>query len=159
MAILAVSLSAIQLQADEKTPALTIVDEQGASHVLSAADLAKLPRHAVKVPGPDKDPTEYQGVYLSDVLAHCGVVLGKELRGPRVASYVLVEAEDGYRVVLAIGEVDPATTDKVILLADHRDGALLGEKEAPFRLVIPDDKCPMRWIRMIKRISVQRAAG
>jgi hypothetical protein len=145
--------------ADEKPVALTIVDEQGTSHVLSIEDLGKLPRKAVKVPDAAMGSIEYQGVSLPDLLSHCGVALGKELRGPRLASYVLIEATDGYRVVVAIAEVDPATTDKVMLLADHRDGAVLGEREAPFRLVIPDEKRPVRWIRMIKRISVQRADG
>jgi hypothetical protein len=85
-------------------------------------------------------------------------VLGKELRGPRLANYLLVEATDDYRVVLAIAEVDPATTDKLVLLADRKDGVALPEKEAPFRLVIPDEKRQARWIRMIKRISVRSAA-
>ncbi len=92
---------------------------------------------------------------LTDVLEHCGVKLGKEVRGSRVASYVLVEAADKYRVVLAIAEVDAATTDKIVLLADQRDGTPLSEREGPFRLVIPDDKRPVRWIRMIKRISLR----
>ena len=136
---------------------LTIVDEQGKSHELTAEDLAKLPRQTVTLPDEPGTTIEFQGVLLSDVVEHCGVKLGKEVRGPRVASYILVEATDGYRVVLAIAEVDPATTDKVVLLADQRDGAALGEREGPFRLVIPDDKRPVRWIRMIKRISVRKA--
>jgi hypothetical protein len=148
-----------EVLADEKPVTLTIVDEQGTSHVLSTEDLAELPRTSVKVSDGAMGTIEYQGVSLPDLLAHCGAALGKELRGPRLASYVLFEATDGYRVVVAIAEVDPATTDKVILLADHRDGAVLGEREAPFRLVIPDEKRPVRWIRMIKRISVQRAPG
>jgi hypothetical protein len=131
---------------------LSVVDEQGKTHDVSAADLAKMPRHKVKA------TAEYEGVHFADLLQHCGVTLGKELRGPRVANIVLLEAEDGYRVTLSIGEVDPATTDKVVLLADRKDGASLPEKEGPFRLVIPDEKRPVRWIRMIKRISVQSPA-
>ena len=93
---------------------------------------------------PDEPGTtiEFQGVQLADLLKYCGVKLGKEVRGPRVASYVLVEATDGYRVLLALAEVDPATTDKIVLLTDTRDKAALGEREGPFRLVIPDDKRP-----------------
>lgn len=136
-------------------PSLTFVDEQGAAHELTAAALGKLPRRTVKVTDKDQKQVEYEGVQLTDVLRHFGVVLGKELRGARVASYVLLEASDGYRVVLAIGEVDPETTDKVVLLADRADGAPLPEKVGPFRIVIPDDKRPVRWIRMLAKISVR----
>ena len=67
----------------------------------------------------------------------------------------MIEAEDGYRVALGIAEVDPSTTDKIVLLAEHKNGASLPEKEGPFRLVIPNEKRPVRWIRVVKRISVQ----
>ena len=149
---------ASMLLAAEPPPLLTVVNEDAKTFELSREDLAKLPRKTVKVADGQNAAAEYQGVQLSDLLTHCGVVLGKELRGPRVASYVLLEAVDGYRVVLAIGEVDPATTDKVVLLADRRNDAELGEKERPFRLVIPDEKRQVRWIRMIKRISVRPAS-
>ncbi len=135
---------------------MTIVDEQGNAHELSAADLARLPRKTVKLPDEPGTTIEYEGVQLADVLEHVGVKLGKEVRGPRVASYVLVEATDNYRVVLAIAEVDPATTDKIVLLADQRDGRALPEREGPYRLVIPDDKRPVRWVRMVKHISIRK---
>ena len=136
------------------TKTLCLVDEKGTQHILSEADLAKLPRVKAKVTIHDNPQAEYEGVRLSEVLQSQGVLLGKDLKGPRVANYLLLEAEDGYRVVLAIAEVDPATTDKLVLLADRKDGAALPEKEGPWRLVIPDEKRPARWIRMIKRISV-----
>jgi hypothetical protein len=134
---------------------LSIIDEQGQAHAVSSADLAKLPRKTVKATGHDQKPADYEGVQLSDLLQHCGVTLGRELRNQRLANVVLVEAEDGYRVALAIAEVDPATTEKVVLLAEHKNGAPLAEKEGPFRLVIPDEKRPVRWVRMVKRIRVQ----
>lgn len=156
----AVLMAGSSVQAVAKTARLTIVDEQGTAHEVSLDDLGKLPRKTVKVAAAEKKPAaEYEGVPLSDVLQHFGVALGKDLRGPRVASYILVEAEDGYRIVLAIAELDPATTDKMVLLADHRDGSEMHGKEGPFRLVIPDEKRQVRWIRMIKRISVHRASA
>jgi DMSO/TMAO reductase YedYZ molybdopterin-dependent catalytic subunit len=136
---------------------LAFVDEQGREHTISSAEIAKLPRVTAKVIGHDNQPAEYEGVRLSELLQARGVVLGKELRGARVANYLLFEAEDGYRVVLAIAEVDPATTDKLVLLAERKNGAALPDKEGPWRLVIPDDKRPVRWIRMLKRISVRAA--
>lgn len=158
--VIATLVASPRLFAIEKPRGLKIVDEQGTCHEVSLGDLGKLPRKTVKVAAAGKKPPmEYEVVSLRDELQHFGVVLGKDLRGPRVASYVLVEADDGYRIVLAIADVDPATTDKVVLLADHRDGSELRGKEGPFRLVIPDEKRQVRWIRMIKRISVHRATA
>jgi hypothetical protein len=51
-----------------------------------------------------------------------------------------VEAADGYRVVIALPELDPAFTDKQILLAFLKDGKPLNDKEGPYRIVIPDEK-------------------
>ena len=52
--------------------------------------------------------------------------------------YLLVEAADDYRVVFALPELDPAFTERVILLADRRDGQPLAAAEGPLRLVVPD---------------------
>lgn len=150
-------LAIAALAAAPAPPSLSITDEQGAEHAISESDLAKLPRIKSKVIGHDNQPAEYEGVQLSDLLQAQGITLGKELRGPRIASYLLLEAADGYRVVLAIAEVDPATTDKVVLLADKKNGAALPDKEGPWRLVIPDEKRQVRWIRMLQRITVKSA--
>ena len=88
-------------------PSLSLVDEQGQQHNISDADIAKLPQTTAKATD-HGHAVEYSGVLLSALLQAQGVKLGKDLRGPRVASYLLLEADDGYRVVLAIGEVDPA---------------------------------------------------
>jgi hypothetical protein len=152
-------LDAVALGAASEPPSFTVVDEQGTEHKISAADLAKLPRTKAKVTDRENRPAEYEGVQVSALLQAQGVVLGKELRGPRIASYLLFEADDGYRVVLAIAEVDPATTEKVVLLADRKNGAALPDKEGPFRLVIPDEKRPVRWIRMLKRIAIKSAVA
>jgi hypothetical protein len=136
---------------------LIFVDEHGTSRRVSTGELARLPRRTVKVTTSDNQPAEYEGIAVPVLLEHLGVVIGKELRGARLANYLLFEATDGYRVMLALAEVDPATTDKVVLLADRKDGAALPEKEAPLRLVIPDEKRPVRWIRMITKLSVRSA--
>ena len=89
--------------------------------------------------------------------------MAKSLRGERLASCLLVEAADGYRVVMALPEVDPSFTDKQILLVDEREGKPLGDKEGPFRIVIPDEKRMARWVRQVKTLKVvepgKRKAG
>ena len=91
---------------------------------------------------------------MVDLLQPLGVVFGKDLKGPKVATVIVLEVQDGYRIPLALLEIDPDTTEKLVLVADRRDGKPLDEKEGPFRLVIPDEKRPVRWIRMIRTIRV-----
>jgi DMSO/TMAO reductase YedYZ molybdopterin-dependent catalytic subunit len=114
-----------------------------------------LPRRTVAVKE-RAGTARYEGVLLADVLRRAGVPLGGHLRGPRVAQYVLVEAADGYRAVFALAEVDPGVTDRVVLLADRRQGQPLPEGVGPYRLVVPDDKIHARWVRQVTRITVQR---
>src|SRR5262249_30592556 len=97
----------------------------------------------------------YEGVALAEILREAKVTLGKDLRGPLLANCLLVEAPDGYRVVLALPEVDPDLTDRVVLLADRKDGNPLGADEGPYRLIVPTDRRNMRWVKQVARISVQ----
>jgi hypothetical protein len=148
------------LAADDKTAAgpLKVVNEKGKETTLSAEAFAKLPRQTVKVKDQKGNPVTYQGVLLAEVLRSAGVTLGKDLRGPLLANFLLVEAADGYRVVFALPEVDPDMTDKVVLLADRKDGKPLAAGEGPYRVVVPDDKRPARWVKQVARLSVRNGA-
>jgi len=76
-----------------------------------------------------------------------------------MASYVVAEASDGYRVVFSLSELDSGILDSEVMVADTMDGAPLGEKQGPFRLVAPHEKRPARWVRMLKSITVARTSG
>jgi DMSO/TMAO reductase YedYZ molybdopterin-dependent catalytic subunit len=117
--------------------------------VLSGADLAKLPRRKVTAKAHDGKDSTYEGVALSEVLSKAGVPSGKDLRGKAVALYLIVEASDGYRAVFALPELDPAFTDRVILLADRRDGRPLSPKDGPLQVVVPGEKLHSRWVRQV----------
>jgi len=67
---------------------------------------------------------------------------------------LLVEAADGYRVVIALPELDTGFTDKQMVLAFVRDGKPLGEKEGPYRIVIPDEKRMARWVRQVTTLKI-----
>ena len=56
-----------------------------------------------------------------------------------MTSYVVAEAEDGYRVVFALAELDSDFVDSQVLVADTMDGAPIGPKLGPFRLVAPHE--------------------
>jgi hypothetical protein len=132
---------------------LTVQTDTGKEVVLSRADLEALPRVKVTTGG-TADPTIFEGVTLKSVLDKAGVGFGESLKGKRLASYLLVEASDGYRVVIALPELDPAFTAKQILLADRRNGKNLDDKEGPYRLVIPDEKRMARWVKQVKSLKV-----
>ena len=81
----------------------------------------------------------------------------KSLRGPAIALYVVVEAADGYRAVYALAELDSAFTDRVILLADRRDGRPLSAREGPLQVIVPGEKKHARWVRQVIRLRVAAA--
>ncbi|WP_254509140.1 molybdopterin-dependent oxidoreductase [Anatilimnocola floriformis] len=138
--------------ADE--PALVIIDQAGKKQSVTATEFGKLARRKVKATDYANAETEFEGVTLADLLQSAGVVFGKELKGKGAATVVVLEASDGYRIPITLLEIDPGTTEQVVLVADQRDGKPLSEKEGPFRLVIPGDKRQIRWIRMVRTIRL-----
>jgi DMSO/TMAO reductase YedYZ molybdopterin-dependent catalytic subunit len=124
---------------------------------LTAADLGKLPRRSVRAKDHGGNESEYEGSPLVEVLKLAGVKFGEGLRGKNLALYLVVEASDGYRAVYALPELDPAYTDKVVMLVDKRDGKALDAKEGPLRLVVPDEKMRARWVRQVIGLVVRRA--
>jgi DMSO/TMAO reductase YedYZ molybdopterin-dependent catalytic subunit len=122
---------------------------------LSLQDLAAMPRSKITAKEHEQTIT-YEGVALTEILKKAGAPLGKLLRGKAMASYVLVTAHDGYRVVFALPELDPdfSDTSKQIILADTADGKPLSEKQGPVRIVVPQEKKGARWIRMVETIEV-----
>ena len=120
-------------------------------------DLAKLPRREVRTRDRDGTEATFAGVALLDLLPLAEVPLGEKLRGSNMALYLLIEAADGYRVVFALPELDPGFTERVVLLADQRNGRPLSPKEGPLRLVVPGEKRHARWVRQVESCTVRRA--
>ena len=123
---------------------------------LRDSDLQGLPRKHLAVTDEKGKPVTYDGVAVADILLRAGAPLGRRLRGQQMRCYVVVDAEDGYRVVYALPEFDPDFTDKVVIVADRRDGHALGPGEGPFRLVAPDDKRHARWVREVTVLDVEQ---
>jgi DMSO/TMAO reductase YedYZ molybdopterin-dependent catalytic subunit len=136
---------------DDPAPGtLQVGDETGKVTALPAKEWAKLSREKVEVKG-----ASYEGVSLAEVLRFGSVSFEKHPRD-RAASYVLVQGGDGYRAVLALAEVDPKVADKVVILADRLDGKPLPAGAGPYRLVVPGDKIPSRWVKQVVRVGVYR---
>jgi hypothetical protein len=121
-----------------------------------AAALAGLPRRTITVTE-DGTTVTYSGVDLGALLAKNGAPQGPALRGPAAADYAVLRASDGYRTVFALAELDPGMSDKVVLLADRRNDAPLDAKLGPFRVIVPDEKHHLRWIRNVVSVDVMNA--
>lgn len=120
---------------------------------ISAADLAKLPRHTAVLDNHGKQ-IGYEGVLLHDVLAQGGIDFGTELRGKQLSTYVAALASDGYEVVYALAEFDPTVMDSGIIVADKREGQPLAANEGPLRIIAPHDKRPTRSLKSLQEIDV-----
>jgi DMSO/TMAO reductase YedYZ molybdopterin-dependent catalytic subunit len=126
--------------------------------VLSVADLKKMPRKTLSIVNPHDNKTEtYEGVLLEELLKRAGVAQGEKLRGALMATYLIAEAEDGYRVVFSLAELDSGILDADVIVADTMNGESLAPKQGPFRVGAPHEKRPARWVRMLKSITVVRA--
>jgi DMSO/TMAO reductase YedYZ molybdopterin-dependent catalytic subunit len=123
---------------------------------LSEEQLAKLPRQSVRAKSHDGVESQFEGVPLIEILAKAGVATGQALRGPAMAQYVVVEAADGYRATFALAELDSTFTDRVILLADHRDGKPLAAQSGPLQIIVPGEKKHARWVRQVITLKVGR---
>jgi hypothetical protein len=100
---------------------------------IDASELHKLPRVEALTADPHDPGKEiiYSGTPLVEVLKAGGLLLDSDMAGIRetVTMTVLVEATDGYRAVFSLAELDSELTDRVILLADTKDGQPLPPRE------------------------------
>lgn len=95
---------------------------------------------------------------MLDVLKRAGMVT-TSLRGDALAKSVVVTDADGYRAVFAATELSSEFSDKVVLLADRRDGAALPDNALPYQVIVAGNKLPTRWVRQTVSIDVIDAPG
>ena len=133
---------------------LTVVGAPDHSKIFTTDDLAKMPRTMITVQEHGHE-RKFEGVLLHDLLQAAGAPLGDRLKGANTPAYVYFTAKDGYHATLALAEVEPAFQDNRILVADTESRTPLGPDQGPFQLIVPEDKKPARWIRMLERIEVR----
>jgi hypothetical protein len=104
-----------------------------------------------------RNPVRCPGYRNADVAFIKRPYFGEGLRGKSLALFLIVDATDSYRAVFALPELDHAFTERVVLLADRRDGKALSAAEGPLRIVVPDEKRQARWVRQVTALNVRRA--
>ena len=123
---------------------------------ITLVDLKAMPHVTVHNSHTNADET-YSGVRLADLLTKVGAPLGSELHGEALANYVVATGSDGYKAVLALGEIDPSFHPGEVLVADSMDGKPLDAHSGPFKLVVTEDKRPARSVRNLTTIELKSA--
>src|ERR1700688_4566745 len=127
---------------------------------VDAHELRKLPRAETRTTDPHDPGKEivYSGTPLVEVLKAGGLLIDPGMTGIRetVRMTVLVEASDGYRAAFSLAELDPELTDRVVLLADTKDGQPISSRDGPFRIIVPGEKRPVRWVRQVRTVTVRK---
>ncbi|MDB5806235.1 MAG: molybdopterin-binding protein [Betaproteobacteria bacterium] len=127
-----------------------------AARSFSTAELAALPRVSAPEKKRDGASFTYEGVTLFELLKAAKAPIEKEVHGEQLTWVVLVQAADGYRVVFTLAELDPTVNDRLVLLADRRDGAALPAAEGPLRVLAAGDKRPTRSARQVVSVTLKK---
>lgn len=143
--------------ASQAQTVLTIAGEVTKPLTLQAADLKAMTHTTITAKDRDGKEHSYSGIPLADLLKQAGATMGGELRGENLTKFVLVKAVDGYEVLFALPEIDADFATRTIILADSVDNAPLPQGVGPYRMVVPGEKKPARWIREVKSIEVRFA--
>ncbi|HWF37213.1 MAG TPA: molybdopterin-dependent oxidoreductase [Candidatus Acidoferrales bacterium] len=137
--------------------ALTVSGDVSNPLTLSLDALKNMPRKTIHVNNEHAQEEEvYEGVALAAILKQAGVPQGGQIRGKVMASYVLAQGGDGYQVLFSLPELDSDFENSDVLVADTMGGKPINDKLGPLRLVVPHDKRPARWVRMLTEIKVVR---
>ena len=154
--ILALTLCAPAIVFAQASPAVALhITGEVPNHLdLSIADIAAFERQTIHVTDEKGTPAEYGGVPVAEILEKAGAPLGNSMKGPNMAMGLVARAPDGYQVLFSLAEFDPAFSDRVIILADRRDGKPLDQREGPLRIIVPGDKRHARWIRGVDTLEV-----
>jgi hypothetical protein len=148
-------LALLSAAASSAAEAILTVENAGKATVLTGAGISALPHQDVTAfDFHEKQSHVYSGVPVRDLLALAGVELGEKLRGRALRLAVLAHCRDHYDVVFALAEFDDAFNGRTILLVDRQDGQPLADGAGPLRLVVPGDKRPARWARMVTSLEV-----
>jgi hypothetical protein len=153
MALVAV-ITTGPLCAAEPQTVITVVAPSGAPVNVTPEELAQLPTTQVQTNflterGPHA--AYFEGPLLWTVLQSTGVI-DPAKHGEQVSQTVIIVGRDGYRALLALGEIAPEFEAKQVILAQRMDGTPLDADH--LRVVVPLDKRGGRSVRDVARIEV-----
>jgi hypothetical protein len=106
----------------------------------------------LKALGRDGKERSYTGVLLADLLSAGGIALGNKQQSVR--SYIVINAKDNYKSIFSLAEIDPIFSPSKILVAFKIDEQPLDASDAPFQIIVPQDKIPTRWVKQVVSIKL-----
>lgn len=122
---------------------------------LTTKDLKALPEHRLRVTFQSGTTTEthvFKGPLLRDVLALAGPTFDPAVKNAKLRHAIAVTGSDGYRAVVAWGEIDPDFENKDVLLAFKEDGESL--RQSGPRLVVPGDIRGGRYVSLVVDVQL-----
>ena len=141
--------------AEPSAPASIIVAGPSRAPIsLSIEELAHLPTVRVNVAFLTEHGTHsawFEGPLLWTVLQKAGVV-DPAMHREQASESVVILGRDGYRAVLALGEIAPEFEGKQVILAERMDDQPLHAEQ--LRIIVPLDKRGGRSVREVARIEV-----
>ncbi len=149
---LVVLLMAPTVLSGQGVPGLSVLVD-GTTRSIPGEAIGRMPRDSIRMTFHGQDAMWFRGVALGSVLRDAGVRTDS-LRGPALATRVVIEASDGYRVVIALADLDPSIGARHVILADQADGTALPPDEGPWRLIVAGDQRPSRSARQVMSIRV-----
>ena len=135
-----------------------VIGDIARTQVLDVAALRKLPSKTVTVTfmsGSGVEHHVYVGPRLVDVLTQAAPRFDPSIKNDKLRHYISVSATDGYRALVAYGEIDPSFENKDVLLATSEDGHPL-DADGP-RLVVPGDISGGRYVSNVNRVFLQKS--
>ncbi|RUL61458.1 molybdopterin-binding protein [Dyella dinghuensis] len=156
LAFSSINVAAQTAPADQ--PVVRVIADGKAPITLDHTALAAMPRVSVTASAHHEAPSRWQGVSLQSILQKVDAPSGEKLRGHAMTTIVRVTASDHYQIVFSLAELDPMLGNEQAMLADTQDGHPIA-KDGPYRIVVPGDKRPARWIRSVTTIEVINTAA
>lgn len=119
----------------------------------SLSNLAAFPRSGIEALDDNGVIVTYTGVDVSYLLKMSGAPVKEELKGPSANKYLVARGRDGFSAVISLPELDRAR----FLVADSINGKPLSPYDGPLRIISPDDKRRLRWVKQVERLDIQTA--
>ena len=88
------------------------------------------------------------------MLTQVGPLFDQTIKNDKLRHYVSMSATDGYRALVAYGEIDPGFENKDVLLATSEDGRSL-VADGP-RLVVPGGISGRRYVSNVNRAFLEK---
>ncbi len=94
--------------------------------------------------------TQLSRTHVEDLPKKASAPQGEDLIGQLLTSCLVFEAEDCYRVLFSIAELDSGIVDSDVTVADSLHGGAPSNQARATWVVAPRGKRADRWVRMLK---------